>query len=338
MRNEVGIYQLENGNWAFRLVYTKDGKKTNYRRKTDSNGNALTSKRKAIRARDSLFLKLKSEEQKQPIQRRTFGEVFDEYCKYGRNDKAYSTKRKQDSLWNNHLKEPFSDRYVDDISVAEVNDYLSHLYAVDGKSYSYVESFLKMFYLILGQAYSRNYLDVDSYNKLCVNKNTRIKMPKRRSNDDDDIVIFSKEEIAIMDEYFKETTLNTAYLIGKYCGVRINECFGIKWSDVDLDKGVININQQMLYENSVIKLVPLKTHNARRTIVMAAPLQQYLSQLKAEIIIAKETLSEVREQRQIIIRDVNGEMISSLDLINTFPFLTLWQKRMTMMILMNSGH
>ena len=35
MKNEVGIYQLENGNWAFRLVFKKNGRKTNYRRKTD---------------------------------------------------------------------------------------------------------------------------------------------------------------------------------------------------------------------------------------------------------------------------------------------------------------
>ena len=55
-------------------------------------------------------------------------------------------------------------------------DYLAELYYVDGLAFMYVESFLKMFYLIFGQAYSRNYLDVDIYNKLCVNKNTKIHM------------------------------------------------------------------------------------------------------------------------------------------------------------------
>ena len=56
-----------------------------------------------------------------------------------------------------------------------------------------------MFYLIFGQAYSRNYLDVDTYNKLCVNKNTKIHMPKQKTEDDTDIVAFSHEECARLD-------------------------------------------------------------------------------------------------------------------------------------------
>ena len=77
---------------------------------------------------------------------------------------------------------------------------------VDNRAFRYVESFMKMFYLIFGQAYSRNYLDVDTYNNLCVNKNTKIHMPKLKTEDDTDIVAFSKEELAILDDYFKGTS------------------------------------------------------------------------------------------------------------------------------------
>ena len=86
----------------------------------------------------------------------------------------------------------------------------------------YVESFLKMFYLFFGQAYSRNYLDVDTYNKLCTNKNTKIHMPKLRTDDDTDIVAFSREELEQLDEYFKGKNSETAYMLGRYCGLRIN--------------------------------------------------------------------------------------------------------------------
>ena len=79
-------------------------------------------------------------------------DVFNEYCENGRIGKAYQTIKKQDSLWNNHINKKFGKRYVDDISVAEVVDYLSELYFTEGYSYQYTESFLKMFYLIFGQA------------------------------------------------------------------------------------------------------------------------------------------------------------------------------------------
>ncbi len=129
----------------------------------------------------------------------------------------------------------FGNRYLDEISVGEVNDYLSELYYVEGFSYQYVEAFLKMFYLIFGQAYSRNYLEVDLYNKLCTNKDSRIKMPKLKAEDDTDIVAFSREKRALWDEYFKGTNAETAYLLGRYCGLHINECFGLKWANVDLE-------------------------------------------------------------------------------------------------------
>ena len=196
--------------------------------------------------------------------RKTFKEVFEEYCEYGRNGKAYTTIKKQDSLWNNHLKDRFRSKYIDNITVAEIQDYLAELYYTEGKAYSYTESFLKMFYLIFGQAYSRNYLDIDTYNKLCINKDTKIHMPKQKIDEETDIVYFNKIEIQQLDNYFQGTNAETAYMLGKYCGVRINECYGLKWDKIDLENGIITIDRQMQYQEGLIKLVSLKTRNAKR--------------------------------------------------------------------------
>ena len=127
-----------------------------------------------------------------------------------------------------------------------------------------------MFYLFFGQAYSRNYLDVDTYNKLCVNKSTKITMPKLKTDDDTDIIAFSKEELLLLDKYFKGTNAETAYMLGRYCGLRINETFGLKWDNVDLERGTIIIDRQMQYQEGLIKLVPPKTKHANRTIFMCA--------------------------------------------------------------------
>jgi hypothetical protein len=78
--------------------------------------------------------------------RKTVKEVFEEFRAEGRKDRAYKTKLKQDSIWENHLRDRFGNRYVDDISCADVVDYLSELYYVDNLAFRYVESFLKMFF------------------------------------------------------------------------------------------------------------------------------------------------------------------------------------------------
>lgn len=191
---DLGISQLPNGNWCYRFTKTVDGKRVNRKGSKDEAGNPLKTKRAAAQAKAIAEMRFEASLNQKPEHRMTFGEVYMEYCEQGRSGKAYSTIKKQNSLWKNHLEEKFGSRYVDSISVAEVNDYLSFLYYNEGRAYKYVEGFLKMFYLIFGQAYSRNYLDVDVYNKLCVNKDVRIRMPKMKIDEDTEIVAFSKED------------------------------------------------------------------------------------------------------------------------------------------------
>lgn len=316
---DLGISQLPNGNWCYRFTKTVDGKRINRKGSKDEAGNPLKTKRAAAQAKAIAEMRFEASLNQKPEHRMTFGEVYMEYCEQGRSGKAYSTIKKQNSLWKNHLEEKFGSRYVDSISVAEVNDYLSFLYYTEGRAYKYVEGFLKMFYLIFGQAYSRNYLDVDVYNKLCVNKDIRIRMPKMKIDEDTEIVAFSKEETERLDTYFQGTNAETAYLLGKCCGLRINECYGLKWENVDIENGRITIDRQMQYQDGLIKLVPLKTRNARRVIYMSQKLKDHFVKLAAETKAHEVDLKAQRAQNCTYIYDVDGNKISSLELVNSLP-------------------
>ena len=63
--------------------------------------------------------------------------------------------------------------------------------------------------------------------RICQNKLTKIHMPKMKFDEDTEIHIFEKEQLQQLDEYFTGTNLELAYLLGRYCGLRINECFGL---------------------------------------------------------------------------------------------------------------
>ena len=317
--SNASVFQLGSGMWAFRYTYTRNGKRVSKQVSKDENGNPLKNRRAAIKARQAAIDNAQNSRRPKPTVRKTVQEVYQEYCTNGRNDRAYTTKRKQDSLWKNHLCARFGERYIDEISAAEVVDYLTELYCSRGLSYRYVEGFLKMFYLLFGQAYSRDYLAVDSYNKLCVNKDTKIHMPKLKVDDDLDIVAFSREELAVLDEYFKGTNAETAYLLGRYCGLRINECYGLKWSNVDLKNGTILIDRQMQYQQGRIKLVSLKTRNAKRTIQMCDKLKVYFQGLAERREQDQLHLADLREQNQRIIEDLDGSKISSTELVNCLP-------------------
>ena len=318
-QNDVGVYKLKTGNWSFRYTITVNGQKKDVRKAKDENGNPLTTKKEAIRARQIAIQQEQNGTKPKPKERKTVADVFAEYCDKGRSGKAYRTIQKQDSLWENHLRKKFGKRFVDDISVAEVMDYLTDLYYKQKYSYRYVNAFLKMFYLIFGQVYSRNYLDVDIYNKLCVNKDTRIRMPNMKTDDDTDIVYFSKEELSLLDDYFNGTNAQTAYMLGRYCGLRINECFGLKWENVDLEAGTILIDRQMQYQDSLIKLVPLKTKNARRTIYMCDTLKNYFIALFQKREKDAEQYADLRQQKRRTLQDLDGSNIYSTDMVNCLP-------------------
>lgn len=319
-QNDTGVTKLENGNWEYRFVMVVDGKKVTSRKRKDEQGNPLTTKRAAIKARQAAMKKAQlGITHTAPTAKKTVAEVYREYCEKGRSGKAYTTIRKQDSLWDNHLCARFGNRYIDEISVAEIVDYLTELYYTDGLAFKYVESFLKMFYLIFGQAYSRNYLDVDTYSKLCLNKGTKIHMPKMKTSEEDDIAIFTREELTRMDEYFSGSNGETAYLLGKYCGLRINECYGIRWENVDLEKGTILIDCQMQYQDGVIKLVAPKTANSKRTMYMNDTLKEYFTRLSAQRAEDMERYKAQRAQKQTWIENRGGGVISSLELVNSLP-------------------
>lgn len=317
---DVGVYQKPNGYWEYRFVMVVNGKQIARKKTTDAKGRKLKTKKEAIIAREEAMVALRQEKTEKPkIIRKTVKEVFEEFCQSGRKDRAYQTIQKQDSLWANHLRDRFGHRYVDEISVGEVNDYLAELYYDNELAFRYVESFLKMFYLIFGQAYSRNYLDVDIYNMLCVNKNTKIHMPKMKNEDDTEIVSFSREQLAILDDYFRGTNAETAYLLGRYCGLRINECFGLKWENVDLENGTIYIDRQMQYQESLIKLVPPKTRNSKRTIQLCETMWNHLKEKAQRRAEDEKNLANLRQQNRRMIEDIDGKIIPSTELVNCLP-------------------
>ena len=74
---DVGVFQLENGNWEFRYVVIVDGKTVSSRKRTDEFGNKLKTKRQAIKAREAALNNLAAaEERKKTVVRKTFEEVF----------------------------------------------------------------------------------------------------------------------------------------------------------------------------------------------------------------------------------------------------------------------
>ena len=64
------------------------------------------------------------------------------------------------------------------------------------------------------------------------------------------------------------------YYIDLATGLRRGELLGLKWSDIDLARGIIHVRRQVLRQNGKMVEAPLKTKNSYRNIAIGVSLSK----------------------------------------------------------------
>ena len=70
------------------------------------------------------------------------------------------------------------------------------------------------------------------------------------------------------------------YYLDLATGLRRGELLGLKWTDVDLDRGILKIQRAISRQNGKVVEAPLKTKNAYRTLPLSDSLRRYLTDLR----------------------------------------------------------
>lgn len=287
-RNEsTGIKQLPNKMWSCRIYKKINGKQIDSTYKIDSRtGKPFAKKSEAI---DFRRWKIQELENPTPTENKftniTFGELWDLYVNSNlAKEKAPNTVVKHTSVWENHIKAVFGQKYINGdnaVSVHEINNFLRDKYYNTELSYHYIESFLKVFYLLYGLAYNANYINAETLNRFTKISNTRIAMPPMTAEDrdeDDRVETYTPQQIDAMAKIFKGTDLEPAFLIAYYCALRESEVMGLMWEDIDFIEKKITINKQLVYNKSlgVWCITPVKTLKSNRVVDMPKRLDEYL--------------------------------------------------------------
>ena len=75
--NNIGVFQLPNGNWAYRFTQTVNGKRYNRKSVKDENGEPMKSQKAAIRARQLAIMDFAAKQLEPPKRRMTVQEVYE---------------------------------------------------------------------------------------------------------------------------------------------------------------------------------------------------------------------------------------------------------------------
>lgn len=333
--NDTGVYQLENGTWEYRIVINRKDLKVDTTCRQDAQGKAFTTKKAAKEARELKLVELKTPKPKVvEYKDAKLIEVYTKYITTGTTKKAKSTITKQKSMWDNHINKNFGQKYLSEITLDDLNNYLERLYTygdgIDGRNggyaYKYVESFLKFFYLLFGCAYRDDLIDHIRYTKMFKEKG-RLTMPTKTRADikdeEEKAKAYTKEEIAKMESIFQGGHCYTAFLIGFYLGLRISECFAVRYSDIDWVNKLIKIDRQMNFDDGVITIGPVKTVKSTRTIDIPDVLYDHLLEKdfkRLEVMKsnpdkyrATEVVLEVDEYGNVLGKIVGGDFVNRRD-------------------------
>ena len=81
---------------------------------------------------------------------------------------------------------------------------------------------------------------------------------------------FTPEEARQFLDHIRGDRLEALYSVALTMGLRQGEALGLRWRDVDLDRGHLRVANQLQRIDSQLVLVEPKTRGSRRTIVMPA--------------------------------------------------------------------
>lgn len=199
--------------------------------------------------------------------------------------RKYSTVLRYKSLYRNQIGPEFAEYYLYQISTDKIQKFLNYKaqneknrmpkHGEEGLSASYVRSVYNFLLVLFAYAkkkkkYIRN------------NPMEDVVPPKDYRAYGKEIRYYTQTQIEWMDKRFQSTGLYTAYQLGLYLGVRVSECFALRFSDIDWETNTINVGCQLQFQNKTWSLVYPKTPTSIRQIKMNSKLVQYLKNVQAE--------------------------------------------------------
>lgn len=261
-----GSVRKKGATWSFRIDLGKiDGKRKQIERsgyKTEKEANAALSETINDYNKTGVFTENKKV---------TFQEVYNEFIESeAPNTRKFATIVRYKSLYKNHF-EDFAPRYLFQISEKNIQDFINS--KCETHSDEYVRSLYNFCLVLFNYAVTKKYLKISPMTNV---------HPPQSYRAYGDIKTYTKEELTKMEERFKSTNLYTAFILGINLGVRVGECFALRFSDIDWDKETIRIDKQLQFQDKIWSLVYPKTANAVRTVKLNKNLVEHLKNLQAQ--------------------------------------------------------
>lgn len=169
----------------------------------------------------------------------SFSDYLNEYIKNGMTEYKDTTKKIYTEQIKNRIIPTLGQYKLNCITSNLLSNFLNEL-----KEEKYSLSYLTIIRSVLSA--SLNYA-VHPMNYIQSNPMIYVKTPKVEREEKTRTPITDEEWKKIIKLFPEGSKYHIPLMIGYYCGVRIGECYGLCWKDIDFDNCTMNINKQLTY-------------------------------------------------------------------------------------------
>lgn len=194
-----------------------------------------------------------------------------------------------ESVWPNELAETTANAY----SYSLKNHVVPKIGAVrlDALTVSVLQDWANLLQATVGRTVTNNSLTAlgsvltraVEHGLIQSNPARNVKLRKSPTSDEasESKMILSSAQQTRLVEASKGTCMELPILLGLRLGLRMGECLGLRWSDVDLDEKVLQVRQQLVYvSGNGDKLTPPKSKQGRRSLPIPESMVPILSSAK----------------------------------------------------------
>jgi integrase len=118
----------------------------------------------------------------------------------------------------------------------------------------------------------------------------------------DDIKAWDADQLCTFLDSIEEHRLFPAYYLSANTGMRRGEILGLRWGDLDLERGLVSVQQALISVAYQVQISDVKTSNGRRTIE-----------------IEEDVVDVLDEWRELRLGENGGRKLAQTDLVFTKP-------------------
>lgn len=132
---------------------------------------------------------------------------------------------------------------------------------------------------------------------------------------------FSPEQARQLLAAARGDRLEALYVVALGLGLRQGEVLGLRWEDVDLERGTLSVRRQLQRTGGTLQLVPLKTERSRRTLPLPAFVLEALRRHRARQLEERLALGAAWQEHGLVFATERGTPLEPRNVLRRYHTL-----------------